>query len=44
MATDATDKQESTRSRILEQIDRSERGKWSIKIKTLMACTTCRQE
>jgi hypothetical protein len=32
-----TDNLEAVRARILEAIDRSDRGKWSIKIKILMA-------
>lgn len=37
MVTGTTDSFEPVRNRILEQIDHGERGKWSIKIKTLMA-------
>jgi hypothetical protein len=34
---ESRDNLETVRERILEAIDRSERGKWSIKLKTLMA-------
>jgi len=37
MSDETTDSMKLLRERILEAIDRSERGKWSIKIKTLMA-------
>ena len=37
MATDTSDILELVCNRIFEQIDQSERGKWSIKTKTLMA-------